>query len=29
MIAGFTARSIHGLLDLPSISFHQPGETAK
>jgi hypothetical protein len=26
---GLTARSIHGLLDLPSISFHPPGETAK
>ncbi len=29
MIAGFTARSIHGILSLPSISFRQPGEMAK
>ncbi len=29
MIANFTARSIHGILSLPSISFRQPGELAK
>lgn len=29
MIAGFTARSIHGILSLPSLSFRQPGEMAK
>lgn len=28
MIAGFTARSIHGILSLPSISFRQPKEIA-
>jgi len=29
MIASFTARSIHGILSLPSISFRQPKESAK
>lgn len=29
MIANFTARSIHGILSLPSISFRQPKELAK
>ncbi len=29
MIAGFTARSIHGILSLPSISFRQPKVLAK
>jgi hypothetical protein len=29
MIASFTARSIHGILSLPSISFRQPKEIVK
>jgi len=29
MIASFTARSIHGILSLPSISFRQPKELAR
>lgn len=27
MVAGFTARSVHGILTLPSISFRKPKET--
>lgn len=29
MIAGFTARSVHGILSLPSISFRKPKTTSE